>query len=251
MNANENAIVVRQQLSPSVWEMITSVAPALHQSRLFGVSSADQAKAIMLKGYELGLSLTASFEFIQVVMGKPTISPRGALALILSSPLCDGVKIEDQADAKGNPTGCRVWMKRGNGFEYTVTWTMADAEKAGVIKPDSGWSNYPANMLRWRAVGFCADVVFPDVIGGMKRADEFGADLTPDGDVIEGSWKQVSEPTPAAPTATPEPAAPAVTLDELIAQYGAEAVLAANEGSIPGTAEDVAAVAQALAAGNG
>jgi hypothetical protein len=42
-----------------------------------------------------------------------------------------------------------------------------------------------------------------------------------------------------------------VTLDELIAQYGAEAVLAANEGSIPGTAEDVAAVAQALAAGNG
>ena len=94
MNSN-NAIAIRPQLTPSVWQMIESVAPALHQSRLFGVTSPDQAKAIMLKGYELGLSLTASFEFVQVVMGKPAITPRGALAMILNSPLCAGVKIDD------------------------------------------------------------------------------------------------------------------------------------------------------------
>jgi hypothetical protein len=34
-------------------------------------------------------------------------------------------------------------------------------------------------MLRWRAIGFCADVVFPLLIGGMKRADELGAGITP------------------------------------------------------------------------
>lgn len=241
---NNVAIAVRQPLTPDVWQMIGQVAPVIHQSRLFGVASAEQAAAIMLKGFELGLSLTASFEFIQVVQGKPAITPRGALAMILGSPLCAGVKIDDLADANGKPTGCRVWMKRANGFEYTVTWTLADAEKADVIKPDSGWSKYPANMLRWRAVGFCADVVFPDIIGGMKRSDELGADITPEGDVIDGkaAWKAGIEST-AAPE---KPVTPTITLDELVKKYGAEAVMTAAGGVIPGTDADVATVAKAL-----
>lgn len=238
------AIAIRQQLTPDVWQMIGQVAPSMHQSRLFGVASPEQAAAIMLKGYELGLSLTSAFEFIQVVQGKPAITPRGALAMILNSPLCAGVKIDDLKDDSGKPTGCRVWMKRANGFEYTCTWTMDDAQKAGVIKPDSGWSNYPANMLRWRAVGFCADVVFPDVIGGMKRADEFGADLTPDGNIVEGevTWKASARP------ATIPPESPVPTLDELVKQYGAEAVMEAAGGVIPGTDADVASAAKTLAA---
>ncbi len=257
MNGN-TAIAIRPQLTPSVWQMITDIAPAMHQSRLFGITSPDQAKAIMLKGFELGLSLTASFEFIQVVQGKPAISPRGALAMIQNSPLCDGIKIEDLVGADGKPSACRVWMKRVNGFEYTVTWTMDDAQKAGVVKPDSGWSSYPANMLRWRAVGFCADVVFPDVIGGMKRADEYGADLTPDGDVIEGSWRAVAEPaqstspcSPTEPVVTEAPVNIAITLDELVAKYGAEAVMLAAGGTIPGSDEDVAVAARVLEANNG
>lgn len=248
-------VVNRPQLTPSVWEMIERVAPAMHQARFFGVSSKEQAMAIMLKGYEMGLSLTASFEFIQVVEGKPALSPRGALAMIHSSPVCAGVKIEDLVNDKGEPTGCRVWMKRTNGLEYTVTWTMADARQAGVVKTGSGWDHYPANMLRWRAIGFCADVVFPDVIGGMKRADEYGADLTPDGDVIEGAWRTAPEPAPSngAPVVAETPAAQvqAPTLDALVQQYGAEVVMVANEGKIPGTTEELAAVAAKLEAGNG
>ena len=246
-------VVNRPQLTPTVWEMIERVAPAMHQARFFGVSSREQAMAIMLKGYEMGMGLTASFEFIQVVEGKPALSPRGALAMIHSSPLCAGVKIEDFADSSGKPAGCRVWMKRTSGLEYTVTWTMEDAQKAGVVKSGSGWDHYPANMLRWRAIGFCADVVFPDVIGGMKRADEYGADLTPDGNVIEGSWRAAPAPQLApsngAPVIAETPAAQiqAPTLDALVQQYGAEAVMVANEGKIPGTTEELAAVAAKLA----
>jgi len=211
-------------------------------ARCFGVASKEQAAAIMLKGYELGLSLSGSFEYIHIVEGKPSLSPRGALALILGSPLNGGVKITEE------PGKCTVWMKRAdNGFEHTVTWTMDDAQKAGVIKPKSGWEHYPANMLRWRAVGFCADVVFPDLTGGMKRADEYGADLTPDGDVIDGSWRvapsQVPEaeaaPTIEAPTST-------VSLNDLVARYGAERIMEANGGRIPGTDEELQAVAAAL-----
>ena len=241
--SNELMIRKQRELTPSIWEMITAMAPAMHASRFFGVSSPEQASAIMIKGYELGLGLAASFEFITVIQGRPALVPKGALALIQDSPRCAGVKIEDIKDDKGNPERCRVWMKRDNGFEYTVEFSMADAKRAGLVKPGGGWETYPANMLRWRAVGFCADVVFPDLIGGLKRADDLGADLTSSGEVIEVSWAEV-KPT-SAPTITEEPT-PAITLDVLIAQVGPEKVLEANGGLIPATAADVVRVAETL-----
>lgn len=65
-----------KELTPSVWDMLKEIAPVMHVSRLFGVSSPEQATAIMLKGYELGLGVTSSFEFIHVIEGKPSLSPR-------------------------------------------------------------------------------------------------------------------------------------------------------------------------------
>jgi hypothetical protein len=245
--SNELTLVeVRPQLTPEVWQMISAVAPAMHQARLFGVNNAEQAMAIMLKGYELGLGLTASFEFVQVVQGRPALSPRGMLALIQQSCECAGIKVEDLKDNSGVPTSCRVTMKRRNGFEYTAEFSMEDAKRAGLIKPGGGWESYPANMLRWRAIGFCADVVFPDLIGGMKRADELGAGITPGGDVIEGAWEAVIVPPTATVTVKAAP-----TLADLVAQYGAEQVMAANNGAIPGSDEEVAAAAEKLATGNG
>jgi hypothetical protein len=217
-----NALTV---LTPQTWQMIESIAPAMHACRLFGVSSKEQAAAIMLKGYELGLGLTASFEFIHVVQGKPTLSPRGALALILQHPELAELNVDDKKDA------CQVTMKRKNGFSYTVEFTLEDAKKAGVVKSGSGWESYPKNMLRWRAIGFCADVVFPDVIGGMKRSDEMGAAITPEGDVIEGQWQAYTEQPKSN------------LLESLVAQYGVDAILAANDGKIPSSDEEVQAVA--------
>lgn len=174
------AITRHHELTPAIWEMIKSVAPAVHQSRMFAVASAEQAQMIMIKGYELGLPLTAAFEFIHIIQNRPTLSPRGALALIQQSNLLAEITIEDKQDA------CTVMMRRINGFSYTCTFTLDDAKKAGLIKPDSAWTSYQANMLRWRALGFTADVVFADVLAGMKRADEFGAMIDAAGDVVEG-----------------------------------------------------------------
>ena len=240
------ALATRQQLNPTIWETITAVAPVMKDSRLFGVSTEAQAAAIMSKGYELGLTLTASFEFITVIQGKPTLSPRGALALVQQSGLLAAMKIEDLKDDKGQPSACRVSMKRAGGFEYMAEFTMEDAKRAGLVKPDSAWQSYPANMLRWRAMGYAIDVVFPDVTGGMKRADEFGANLDTGGNVVDGQWSAV--PTPTMTALQPAAAAPTVTLQQLVDQFGAEAIMAANGGQIPSSQEQLDAVAQALGA---
>lgn len=234
--------LAKRQLTPDIWQMIQSIAPTMKDARLFGVATPEQAAAIMLKGHELGLSFTASFEFIHVIEGRPSLSPRGALALILQSPECAGVEIEDISEG-GKPSACKVTMKRKNGLIYTATFSMEDATRAGLVKKDSGWDKYPALMMKWRAIGFAADVVFPDVIGGMKRADELGADLTPTGEVIEGSWTPASAIV-SGPQQTATPTQ--ITIADLTSQYSPAQIMEANEGRIPATKEELELVAERL-----
>jgi hypothetical protein len=246
-NVSETKAVATRQVTAADWQVIQTISPTIHLSRLFGVGSAEQAAVIALTGHELGLGLAASFSFIQVVQGKPTLSPRGALALVMNSGLLAGLKTTETEDA------CTVWMKRRGDpeLEYEFTWTQADSERAGLVKVgDKGPGahiTYPKLMRKWRAIGFCIDYLFSDVCAGMKRADEFGATVNDKGDVIEGEWAPMPtvevQPVPTAPK-------PTVTLNELVDRYGAEVVMQAANG-IPSTDEEVQEVARKLEAEHG
>jgi len=236
-------------ITPGIWKMINEMAPVMYRSRLFGVTSPEAAAAIMLKGFEMGLSITASFELIQVVQGKPGLSPRGALAMLLNSPKIKKIEIKELTK-NGQYIGHSCYMQRDNGFEYSVSFTIEDARNAGLIKPQSGWEHYPKNMCQWRAVGFTADVVAPDIVAGMtsimKMPEEFGVALTEDGDIIDLK----SMPTiDQSQTQSVQAEADIPSLDELVAQYGAEAVMVANEGAIPRTNEELVKAAAKLAGG--
>jgi hypothetical protein len=142
-------------------------------------------------------------------------------------------------------------MKRKNGFEYTVTFTIEDAKQAQLIKPDSGWDKYPANMLRWRAIGYCIDVVFPDVIGGMKRSDDLGVNITPEGDVWQQPpvvveikpevSKEENKPKPKTNSPEPKEEIPQYgwTLQQLLENVPDADVMAVNNNEIPVTDEQV------------
>ena len=148
--------------------------------------------------------------------------------------------------------GFECSMKRANGFEYSAKWTIQQAIKAGLVKPDSGWANYPENMCFWRAVGFCADVVAPDVTAGMtglmKMPEQYGVALSEGGDVIDAVVKPVAVETRPVESPT-APTAPAITLDDLCNMFGAEAVMVANAGKIPGTDAEVQALANKMTGG--
>jgi len=251
-----NTLIATKQ---SDWALIQNIAPIAAASRMFGVTE-QQAAIVMLKGHELGLGLAVSFEFIHVINSKPSVSPKGCLALIHQSGELAGLKIEDKADQNG-PTRCVVTMKRINGFEYTTTFSMEDARKAQLVKADSNWEKYPANMLRWRAIGYCADVVFPDVIGGLYRPEELGAEVDATGEPITpyeitNVSASPTDETVVTITATPTftfapETVPSVTLADLIEQgWSAEQIVVANEGTIPETSEDCQRVKEKLEAEN-
>lgn len=248
----------KQQITPNIWTMITEIAPVVHKSRLFGVTSAEAAAAIMLKGYELGLGVTTAFEYISIIQGRTSLKPIGSWALVQASGELEASKIVDENDAVGNPFACTVYLKRKNGAEYTSRVTMDDARRSGVVKPGSGWETYPANMLRWRSLGFAIDVVFPDVQGGMKRADEFGANITEDGDVIEVQWSEVSAKPKASLPATgftdeqqQSAGVKQVGIQDLIDEHGAEKVLLVMQkvtaGKMPDNQDQVNEIAKELA----
>jgi len=224
-----------RELTPAIWRMIGEIAPVMYKARLFGVISPEQAAAIMLKGYELGLSTTASFEFVQVIQGKPALSPRGAMALLLSSKIVKDIQIK-RMEKNGKFEGFECTMIRENGFSHTSRFTLEDAQRAGLMKPDSGWSKYPENMCMWRAVGFAADVVAPDVTAGMttlmKAPEMYGVALTEGGDVI----------VDATPVANIDP------LQDLINQYGAERIMLVCNNAIPQTPDEIEAARVKLAA---
>ena len=181
----ESALMSTREMSMGVWHMINTVANDVYRSRLFPLSSPQQAAAIMLKGYEIGLGLMASFEFVQVVKGHVGLSPKGALALLHNSPRITKIKLTRLTDEKNKFIGYECTMARDNGFSHTEQWTLEDAKTAGLFKPDSNWEKYPENMCKWRAIGFCADIVAPDVTAGMVdfmiRPEQFGVRIDDEG----------------------------------------------------------------------
>lgn len=294
IKAEYGIVPVQRELTPAVWQMISQIAPVMWKSRLFGVGSPEAATAIMLKGYELGLSITASFEFVQVVEGKPSLSPRGALAILHKSTEIAKIETKRLTDASGKFTGYECTMKRRNGFEHTAKYTLEDAQRAGVFKPNSGWAKYPENMCLWRVIGFTADVVAPDITAGMtsimKMPEELGVAIDGNGYVVDVKSEINSESKPVnsefrdysskvseliemhgielvmasmaevcggdnpktedeyqrlvnyfKPSALPE-SLPVVTLDDLISQYGAEKIVAANMGKVPSNDTELQAI---------
>lgn len=238
MNANTKPLALRQPLTSETWSMITSVAPAIAKGRVWPMPSPEAAMSVMLMGAELGLSFTASFQYIHFIEGKPSLSPQGALAIIRQSGLLESIQVIEDAQ------GCSVTMMRRGGESYTSRWTVGDARRAGLIKDRGAWEKYPANLCRWRAIGYCADFLFPDVLGGLKRADEFGASIDEAGNVTDAAFTPTTVDIDAAST-TPE--TPTYSAEDLIWQYGADAFVTAG-GLLAQTTADLAAVAERLAA---
>jgi len=221
--------VIGREVTPVVVDMLFSrIAPVM--GRAHGMS-VDKTSAILLKGYELGLSITASLELVQTVQGKTSLSPRGALALVQNSPVIKAVKLTRLVDAKGVFTGYECYIERVSGFSFTSRWTLDQAAKAGLIKAGGGWESYPENMCMYRAIGFAADVAASDVTCGLtaflKMPEQFNLGIDDGGNVVDAQSVTISTPAPLP-----------AEIERLCNAYGAEAVMSANNGVIPASMDD-------------
>jgi hypothetical protein len=213
--------------TPLAWQMITEVAQA---GKGAGLGTTAKTQVQMLMAYEHGFPITSGPQVAHIIDGKPALSPKAVWAKVVGSGELARCTFKRLTDSQNKFVGYQVVLGRTNGLLFDYTFTLEDAARAGLVKKDN-YQNWPEQMCMWRALGFLLDVVFPDYTLGMLRAHELGATLDEQGEV----WT-VQEPNEYEQL-----------LSSLIESVGAERLLAACNNQIPGTVEELAALAQKLA----
>lgn len=198
-----NPQAVGMSLFPSQWEWtcMREQADLLVKTGFLpaGVKAPEQAIAIMLKGRELTIPPMEALSQLYVVQGKVTLQAQLMLGLIRRSNRY-GYKILESSNSR-----CIVemWPYAHPEEKFTSTFTIQDAKTAGLANK-AIWTQYPAQMLRARAISAAARVVCPEIIGGLYTPEELGAEVAIN---AEGEVEVVDAPratvTPAAPAPAP------------------------------------------------
>jgi hypothetical protein len=125
------------------------------------VRQAEQAFSKMLIGHYLGLNPAQSMLNLHLVRGNVQFAYPFFAQLIRSHAGYDYKILEH------TPEKAEIEFFRGGESLGTVTFTMEDAEKAGLVKDDGAWKTYPENMLVARALSKGTRFFMGEVMGGI------------------------------------------------------------------------------------
>lgn len=170
--------------SPAEWQMIQGMAEALAQSSLVPGSYRGKPANIVLAalaGRPFGWEPTMSMRSFHIIDGSPSMRPETQLALVRQA----GHSVTGET----GPTGARVTgTRRDTGDTMTVSFTLEDAKRAGLLGRKGPWQQFPQSMCWARALSQLCRMLFPDVLlGAAYTPEELGAEVNEDGEVIEAS----------------------------------------------------------------
>jgi hypothetical protein len=152
---NEIALIPsRDELA--IYESIAKyAADSKHFQNLGGVAG---MMCIALYAREIGVSpMMAIMGGFSNVQGKITMSAELMGTLIRRN----GHKLEI---LESTSTVCRIKGTRADtGESYTASFTIEEAQIAGLVKPGSGWQKYPSDMLFARTISRLRRRLFSDI----------------------------------------------------------------------------------------
>ena len=148
---------------PTEHEMMVyhTMAKQAVESKMYkGIGEQSGVMMIMLAARELGIPpMQALNGGINIIQGKAEISARMMGAMIRKAGHQFSIK-------EISENLCTLVGRRGDtGEVQTATFTTAEAQRAGLIKPGSGWIKWPKDMCYARALSRLARQLFQDVIG--------------------------------------------------------------------------------------
>lgn len=169
---------------------IAKLGTIFHQSGYFrDIRDQSQAVVKILYGRELGFSPVVSMLGVHVIEGKPSLSSNLLGTLVKRSGKYD-YRVTESTDkvctleffvCSSTPGGAGKRESLG-----VSSFSMEDAQRAGLIKPNSGWAKYPRAMMFARALSAGVRLHCPDVSAcPLYVPEELGATVNEDGDVQE------------------------------------------------------------------
>lgn len=183
----------------------------------------DAVFAVIQYGREFGIPPMTALQNMAFINGKPTMGTDLLMALIHRHKEFAGYSVKTLTDEK-----CEVEIRRkredGKVDTFTGSFSMKEAQAAGLVRAGGPWEKWKRRMMKHRACSFAARDAFPDIIGGtygheemepdkfaanqdieMRKLDEVEAAFLEDGGPIVEAPKEEPKiaPKKRTPTSTP------------------------------------------------
>lgn len=134
----------------------------------------DDMIVVVMSGAEVGLPPMQSLRLYHIIEGVPRIGAEGIRAIVISHPSCEYLEFKTSSETEATWIGKRVGRP-----EKSITWTLARAQKAGLLNKGT-WQKSPEDMLNARASMQLCRLIWPDVAAGLISREE-----ALDGDFID------------------------------------------------------------------
>lgn len=170
-NDNKNTTLARTAVVHIAdYEQAERFSASAAETRFYGLDSKEKALMILARGTELGLPPATALCSMHLINGKPVLAARTKVAIVKArTDVCRYFRVVESTDTSATYETHRV----GDPEPIRATWTMQDAERAGIAKGDN-WKKYPRAMLRARAGAELADMVYEDLVLGISTEEEMG-----------------------------------------------------------------------------
>jgi len=159
------------QLEPSSPGSALKLAHYLYDSRLYPkLGSPEAILAVIMRGRGLGLTAGESLDVFFVVEGRLASLCHFIIGRAMEDPDCEYfMLVESTAERCIYETKHRKHPK-----PTRMEYTLAEAQAAGLVKPNSAWVKSPKGQIRKTCGVFLARVVYPMRAIGLYGREEFG-----------------------------------------------------------------------------
>ena len=143
---------------------LTEMSKVMVNGGLFGYTKPEQVMSLMLIAQAEGRHPAKVAQDYSIIQGKPALNAQAMLSRFQEA----GGKIKW---VKSTDNECELWLSHPLGGEMTVNWNIERAKTAG-LAGKSTWKQYPAQMMRARAISEGIRAVFPACLNGMYTPEE-------------------------------------------------------------------------------
>lgn len=166
--------------------------------------SPGKVMLVMETGAMLGIHPVAAIQGVNIIEGKPTISPGLMSAVVRRAG--HKLRVTTEGNLRDETISATATLIRNDDPDYpfVVTWDLTRARHAGLYpgKDRSAWSKYPEAMLKARAISeVCREGATDALMGVGYVPEEMGAEVNEAGEVVLGELRSqpASAPAPQAP----------------------------------------------------
>ena len=152
-------------------DLLERITKRLWKAKIFArdVSTEDQAFALVLTGHDLGFSPTASARMLSIFHGRVLLSSDAMQAVCVRVPdVCVYFRCVESTDKVATFETKRA----GDTSPRRLSYTIAQAERAGLTAKNATYKAHTEAMLRARAGSALARLVYPELVAGYYDPSE-------------------------------------------------------------------------------